>query len=66
MNFVVEAAGCTGADLAYRIIVATDGCASDTEAQHHCFINAVLAETRTATAARGGPLVANGRTRAVR
>jgi nicotinamidase-related amidase len=41
-NFVVEAAARTGADSSYRVVVVTDGCASDTEAHHRFFIDAIL------------------------
>jgi nicotinamidase-related amidase len=41
-NFVVEAAARTGADSSYRIVVVTDGCASDTEAHHQFFVDTIL------------------------
>ena len=41
-NFVVEATARTGADSSYRIVVVTDGCASDTEAHHRFFIDTIL------------------------
>lgn len=41
-NFVVEAAARTGADSSYRVVVVTDGCASDTEAHHRFFIDTIL------------------------
>ena len=41
-NFVVESAARTGADSSYRIVVVTDGCASDTEAHHRFFIDTIL------------------------
>jgi nicotinamidase-related amidase len=41
-NFAVEAAARTGADSSYRIVVVTDGCASDTEEHHQFFIDTIL------------------------
>ena len=41
-NFVVEAAARTGADSSYRVVVVTDGCASDTEDHHRFFVDTVL------------------------
>jgi biuret amidohydrolase len=41
-NFVVEAAARTGADSSYRVVVVTDGCASDTEEHHRLFIDVIL------------------------
>jgi ureidoacrylate peracid hydrolase len=41
-NYVVEATARTGADSGYRIIVVTDGCASNTEENHRFFINQIL------------------------
>ena len=41
-NYVVEATARTGADLGYRIIVVTDGCASDTEDHHQFFVTTIL------------------------
>jgi nicotinamidase-related amidase len=41
-NFVVESAARTGADSSYRIVVVTDGCASDAEAHHQFFIDTIL------------------------
>jgi nicotinamidase-related amidase len=41
-NFVVEAAARTGADSSYRIVVVSDGCASDAEAHHQFFIDTIL------------------------
>jgi biuret amidohydrolase len=41
-NYVVEATARTGADSGYRIIVVTDGCASDTEDHHQFFITQIL------------------------
>lgn len=41
-NFVVETAARTGADSSYRIVVVSDGCASDAEAHHHFFIDTIL------------------------
>jgi biuret amidohydrolase len=41
-NFVVEAAARTGADSSYRIVVVSDGCASDAETHHQFFIDTIL------------------------
>ena len=41
-SFVVEAAARTGADSSYRVVVVTDGCASDAEAHHQFFIDVIL------------------------
>jgi nicotinamidase-related amidase len=41
-NFVVEATARTGADSSYRIVVVTDGCASDTEEHHQFFVDTIL------------------------
>jgi nicotinamidase-related amidase len=41
-NFVVEAAARIGADSSYRIVVVSDGCASDAEAHHQFFIDTIL------------------------
>jgi nicotinamidase-related amidase len=41
-NFVVEATARTGADSGYRVVVVTDGCASDTEDHHNFFIDTIL------------------------
>ena len=41
-NFVVESAARTGADSGYRVVVVTDGCASDTEVHHRFFIATIL------------------------
>jgi nicotinamidase-related amidase len=41
-NFVVESAARTGADSSYRVVVVTDGCASDAEAYHQFFIDTIL------------------------
>jgi nicotinamidase-related amidase len=41
-NFVVEAAARTGADSSYRVVVVTDGCASDAAAHHQFFIDTIL------------------------
>ena len=41
-NFVVESTARTGADSSYRVVVVTDGCASDTEAHHRFFIDVIL------------------------
>jgi gluconolactonase len=50
-NYVVEATARTGADSGYRIIVVTDGCASDTEENHRFFINRILPMLGTAATA---------------
>jgi nicotinamidase-related amidase len=50
-NYVVEATARTGADSSYRIIVVTDGCASNTEANHQFFINQTLPMLGTAATA---------------
>ena len=50
-NFVVEATARTGADSSYRIIVVTDGCASNTEDHHHFFITQILPMLGTAATA---------------
>ena len=50
-NYVVEATARTGADSSYRIIVVTDGCASNTEANHHFFITQILPMLGTAATA---------------
>jgi ureidoacrylate peracid hydrolase len=50
-NFVVEATARTGADSGYRIIVVTDGCASDTEDHHHFFVTQILPMLGTAATA---------------
>lgn len=41
-NFVVEATARTGADSGYRVVVVTDGCASDTEDHHQFFVDTIL------------------------
>jgi nicotinamidase-related amidase len=41
-NFVVEATARTGADSGYRVVVVTDGCASDSEDHHQFFIDTIL------------------------
>ena len=41
-NFAVEAAVRPGADSSYRVVVVTDGCASDAEDHHKFFIDAIL------------------------
>jgi gluconolactonase len=41
-NFVVESTARTGADASYRVIVVSDGCASDTEAHHRFFLDTIL------------------------
>ena len=50
-QFVVEATAHTGADMGYRIIVVTDGCASDTEDHHQFFITQILLQLGTAATA---------------
>jgi nicotinamidase-related amidase len=50
-NYVVEATARTGADSGYRIIVVTDGCASDTEDHHQFFITQILPMLGTAATA---------------
>jgi gluconolactonase len=50
-NYVVEATARTGADSSYRIIVVTDGCASDTEDHHQFFITQILPMLGTAATA---------------
>jgi biuret amidohydrolase len=50
-NYVVEATARTGADSGYRIIVVTDGCASDTEDHHQFFITEILPMLGTAATA---------------
>jgi biuret amidohydrolase len=50
-NYVVEAAARTGADSGYRIIVVTDGCASDTKDHHQFFITTILPMLGTAATA---------------
>jgi nicotinamidase-related amidase len=50
-NYVVEATARTGADSSYRIIVVTDGCASNTEANHQFFITQILPMLGTAATA---------------
>jgi nicotinamidase-related amidase len=50
-NYVVEATARTGADSGYRIIVVTDGCASDTEDHHQFFVNQILPMLGTAATA---------------
>jgi nicotinamidase-related amidase len=50
-NYVVEATARTGADLGYRIIVVTDGCASDTEDHHQFFVTQILPMLGTAATA---------------
>jgi nicotinamidase-related amidase len=47
----VEATARTGADSGYRIIVVTDGCASDTEDHHQFFVNQILPMLGTAATA---------------
>jgi nicotinamidase-related amidase len=41
-QFVVEATARTGADLGYRVIVVTDGCASDSVDHHEFFVTQIL------------------------
>jgi gluconolactonase len=50
-NYVVEATARTGADSGYRIIVVTDGCASNTDENHQFFINQILPMLGTAATA---------------
>jgi nicotinamidase-related amidase len=50
-NYVVEATARTGADSGYRIIVVTDGCASNTDDNHHFFVNTILPTLGTAATA---------------
>jgi nicotinamidase-related amidase len=50
-NFVVESAARTGADSSYRVVVVTDGCASDTEAHHRFFLDTILPMVGTAATA---------------
>jgi nicotinamidase-related amidase len=50
-NYVVEATARTGVDLGYRIIVVTDGCASDTEDHHQFFVTTILPMLGTAATA---------------
>jgi biuret amidohydrolase len=50
-NYVVEATARTGADSGYRIIVVTDGCASDTEDHHQFFVSTILPMLGTAATA---------------
>jgi nicotinamidase-related amidase len=50
-NYVVEATARTGADSGYRIIVVTDGCASDTDGHHYFFVNTILPRLGTAATA---------------
>jgi gluconolactonase len=50
-NYVVEATARTGADSGYRLIVVTDGCASDTDDHHHFFIHQILPMLGTAATA---------------
>ena len=50
-NYVVEATARTGADSSYRIIVVTDGCASNTEENHYFFITQILPMLGTAATA---------------
>jgi ureidoacrylate peracid hydrolase len=50
-NYVVEATARTGADSGYRIIVVTDGCASNADENHQFFINTILPNLGTAATA---------------
>jgi nicotinamidase-related amidase len=50
-NYVVEATARTGADSGYRIVVVTDGCASDTEDHHQFFVTQILPMLGTAAIA---------------
>jgi nicotinamidase-related amidase len=51
-NYVVEATARTGADSGYRVIVVTDGCASNSEENHRFFIEKILPTVGTAASAR--------------
>jgi nicotinamidase-related amidase len=50
-NFVVEATARTGADSGYRVVVVTDGCASDAEDHHRFFVDTILPKIGTAATA---------------
>jgi len=50
-NYVVEATARTGADSGFRIIVVTDGCASDTKDHHQFFVTQILPMLGTAATA---------------
>jgi nicotinamidase-related amidase len=50
-NYVVEATARTGADSSYRIIVVTDGCASNSDENHQFFVNKILPALGTAATA---------------
>jgi nicotinamidase-related amidase len=50
-NYVVEATARTGADSGYRIIVVTDGCASNSDENHQFFVNTILPNLGTAATA---------------
>jgi nicotinamidase-related amidase len=50
-NYVVDATARTGADSGYRIIVVTDGCASNAEENHQFFVNKILPTLGTAATA---------------
>jgi nicotinamidase-related amidase len=50
-NFVVEATARTGADSGYRVVVVTDGCASDTEEHHRFFLDTILPKIGAAATA---------------
>jgi nicotinamidase-related amidase len=53
-NFVVEATARTGADSSYRIVVITDGCASDTDEHHQFFVDTILPKIGLAATASEG------------
>jgi len=50
-NYVVGATARTGADSGYRIIVVTDGCASNSDDNHQFFVNTILPTLGTAATA---------------
>lgn len=50
-NYVVEAAARTGADSSYRIIVVSDGCASNSDDSHRFFMQKILPTIGTAATA---------------
>jgi nicotinamidase-related amidase len=50
-NYVVEAAARTGSDSGYRVIVVTDGCASNSDENHQFFVNTILPTIGTAATA---------------
>jgi nicotinamidase-related amidase len=51
-NYVVEAAARTGSDSGYRVIVVTDGCASNSDTNHQFFVDNILPTIGTAVTAR--------------